>query len=153
MNLDRYEKIDGREAFRQMLDGKEVLDCTGIPYKLENDKLCYSPKVRDFIMSGFTLHDVLIRDWYVPKPFDVRQAMLDRPNEWVGKYSVQDEEKTIWYYVGFDSKNFCALRMKKRNKYGMKEPVKWNGGNVVFAIDDDLDACIPIEDVPEEAKR
>ncbi len=37
--------------------------------------------------------------------------------------------------------------MKKRNKYGMKEPVKWNGGNVVFAIDDEFRRLHPIDEV------
>ncbi|QPI66411.1 hypothetical protein IR194_07920 [Exiguobacterium sp. PBE] len=153
MNLDKYEKIDGREALKRLLAGEIVLDGLADEHFLDGTKLARIRKSGAYEIANDGLRGILERDWYIPKPFDVRQAMLDRPNEWVGKYSVQDEEKTIWYYVGFDSKNFCSLRMKKRNKYGMKEPVKWNGGNVVFAIDDDLDVCIPIEDVPEEATR
>ncbi len=47
------------------------------------------------------------QDWYIPKPFDVRQAMLERPNEWVGKYSVKTRKRQFGTTLDSTSKIFA----------------------------------------------
>lgn len=151
MDLKRYEKINGREALRRLADGEKVYGAhTNEWWQMQIDgSVTYESKTMvrtaDISLTNFGKAVCL----FVKKPFDVRQEMRDRPNEWVAKYNVETEEGDIWYYIGFDTDGFCALRMKKRNKHGMKEPVKWNGGNVVYATPEDLDACIPIDEVSE----
>ena len=148
MNLDKYEKIDGREAFKRLLDNETIFDGSGDKYFI--DKSCGKSCL--WIESGFhramvdlRFNEVLTSHWYIPKPFDVRQAMLDRPNEWVGAFEVEGN----WYKVGFDVKRMRPVRafIKSETKVNLL-----NGG--VFVIElEDLDDCIPIKDVPEEATQ
>ena len=156
MNLDRYEKIDGREALRRLAGGERIYSDCDYSYELGTEPY---PSVKRFIgndetggMSDWysanplTLHDLCGRDWYIKKPFDVRQAMLDRPNEWVAAYTNFEDK---WFKVGFDVKRMRPVRsfMDSDAKVNLQD-------TRVFVIElADLDLCIPIEDVPEEATR
>lgn len=151
MNLDRYEKIDGREALKRLLDGERIyLDC-GCSYELGKANYPSVKRFRDERDTGIydwdsqqplTLNDLCGQDWYIPKPFDVRQAMLDRPNEWVGAYKNFEGK---WFKVGFDTASMNAV----------VEQIEWDGnpfwqhGRARPSV---LNECIPIEDVPEEAR-
>ena len=148
MNLDKYEEISGLEAIKQLLDGKEVYTSKGEKYylDLEINRLCYvlGPMYGESF-SVTTVNDVLRDKWYIPKPFDVRQAMLDRPNEWVGAF----ESNGYWWKVGLDM-NFIQAVVAR---YDVSTPVDFSE-RYVNAIDGlNLKTCIPIEDVPEEATR
>lgn len=95
-----------------------------------------------------TIDRILRRDWYIPKPFDVRQAMLDRPNEWVGAFLRNDGE---WMLIGFDTHAFEATSTPFANLKLDVTPQDDYACRMLSAIY--IDKCIPIEDVPEEATR
>lgn len=144
MNMTRYEKIDGREAIKRILDGEYVFNSAGSPYSLEPDtnNLIYKlPKSGTIIHSGYKIADMLSCDWYVKKPFDVCQAMRDKPDEWVGAY--QDVNTAEIFKVGFDSKQFRAIS----TDISAKLPVDAHGAGTYVVYGDDLDRCIPIEEV------
>ena len=145
MNLDKFEKIDGREALKRLVEGEEVFTGKGSKMRLdlENHQM-----VNGYggVMSFYPVNAILAGTWYIPKPFDVRQAMLERPNEWVGAYTNFEDE---WFKVGFDTKRMRPVRsfMNSEAKVNLQD-------TRVFVIElADLDLCIPIEDVPEEATR
>lgn len=145
MNLDRYEKIDGREALRRLADGGTILDGSNHLYLLNWTNFVVRRESGAYETVNDGLKQILEKDWYIPNPFDVRQAMRDRPNEWVGKF----KEDSEWWAVGFDSTHFNVVA-KQLNKH---LPVDTTLGGMTFPSPEDLNACIPIEDVPEEATR
>lgn len=148
MNLDRYEKIDGREALRRLADGEyvfmELINET-VKLKLTEDGLRCDIAGYEDQVTYWTFNQVYTSGGlYIPKPFNVRQAMLDRPNEWVGAVDTADG---VWRKIGFDTKYFVPVQA----------PFDVVGDPVFFqferATKAALDACIPIEDVPEEETR
>ncbi|WP_214783347.1 hypothetical protein [Exiguobacterium sp. s183] len=147
MNQAKFEKIDGREALKRLLDGEKVYSCESERYRLDpNGHLYYIPNpTHHEILSFATIQDILSVNWYVPKPFDVRQTMLDRPNEWVGAFESSD----VWYKVGFDSESFKAVFAL----YDFCDSPNHRQWGVSDSYRQQLDICIPIEDVPEEATR
>ena len=149
MNLDRYEKIDGREALKRLADGEyvfmELINET-VKLKLTEDGLRCDVAGYENQVTYWTFNQIYTSGGlYIPKPFDVRQAMLDRPNEWVGAY----EFSGSWFKVGFDSNHMVAIETGFKNDV----PVMYHNefADHVEAIL--LNTCIPIEDVPEEATR
>lgn len=146
MNLDRYEKIDGREALDRMEKGEEVYDRSGIKFRKIFGEIRYMTMDGAFKATNMSMNHFLFdEDWYIPKPFDVRQAMLDRPNEWVGAF----EFEGAWYKVGFDTVQFMSVSAPINGSESVDERIY----GVTRVVRDSLDACIPIEDVPEEATR
>lgn len=145
MNLDKYEKIDGREALKLLLDGKTVLNSFNETHLLDGDRLVFIRKSGAYETVNDGLKQILETTWYVPKPFDVRQAMIDRPNEWVGAF----EFNGSWYKVGFDSNYMVAVETGFKNNVPVMYHNEFND-NVEAIL---LNTCIPIEDVPEEATR
>lgn len=150
MNLDKYEKIDGWQALERFKNGEAVYSF-------------YNNEFSEFVMAGgelyssplskhvqqrnprtMTIDAIFKRNWYIPKPFDVRQAMFDRPNEWVAAYN---DERGKWIQVGFDTVSMRPIKAY----YGYSGLVK--GATAQQATSFELDACIPIEDVPEEANQ
>ncbi|MDA5561992.1 hypothetical protein PJK55_14730 [Exiguobacterium sp. MMG028] len=146
MNLDKFEKIDGREALRRFADGEVVYGRDSGSWTLnENDKVIYHSKFGTST-AGVTLNDFIKnKNLYVKKPFDVRQAMLDRPNEWVGAF----KQGEYWFKVGFDRTEYCAVLTALT--YDVKVDVSLDKVHTVCS--DRFEKCIPIEDVPEEATR
>jgi hypothetical protein len=117
MNLDRYEKIDGREALKRLADGEyvfmELINET-VKLKLSEDGLQWDVAGCENQVTYWTFNQIYTsKGLYVPKPFDVRQAMLDRPNEWVGAY--QDEEGRRWKF-GFETESFQAVAIPLNKK-------------------------------------
>ena len=147
MNLDRYEKIDGREALRRLADGETVYGRDSAEWAInENDEVIYK-SIFGTCVSGTNLNDfVRHKHLFVKKPFDVRQAMLDRPNEWVGAF---EDRKGEWHKVGFDTESFMAIE----TSYDSTVKCEFYAYNVRQATEEEMYACIPIEDVPEEATR
>lgn len=150
MNLDRYEKIDGREALRRLADGETIYDSYGTRYEIVHKPvfdevgLYYTTKDGGNAKSRIEVSVVLSNKWYIPKPFDVRQAMLDRPNEWVGAY----EFSGSWFKVGFDSNHMVAIETGFKNDVSVMYHNEF--ADHVEAIL--LNTCIPIEDAPKEAR-
>ncbi|MGX8177473.1 hypothetical protein ACWS7L_08255 [Exiguobacterium artemiae] len=139
MDLKRYEKVTGDEALIKLLDGERIYNRKGnywtrkgegifVNYEDENGEYESTIPVIWFVDSTV--------DWYVKKPFDVRAEMLARPNEWVGAFL----SRGIWCKVRFNSEEMLAEEMTM-------------GGDTVTmrARMDELDRCIPIEDVPKGA--
>lgn len=146
MNLDRYEKIDGREALRRLVDGQRVYDNYGWYWEMSEDGIVsYVKDEKKFLseihLATFSTHKYL----YIPKPFDVRQAMIERPNKWVGAYN----DGVGWWAVGFDLDHCCVVSKQIPISY----PVDAEYAGTDFPKPEQLNICIPIEDVPEEATR
>lgn len=151
MNLDKYEKIDGGfvEAITLMRQGKKVAASNKREYVIRGNEKIYYLNRKLPIESVNSYNDFVNLTWYIPKPFDVRQAMLDRPNEWVG---VVEDSTGCWYKVGFDTENFVPVGAPIEFDGVPKFP-KFHGSECERATKGMLDACIPIEDVPEEANQ
>lgn len=146
MNQAKFEKINGREALKRLLNGEKVYSCESERYRLDpNGNLYYIPNPTHHENLSFaTIKEILSVNWYVPKPFDVRQAMFDRPNEWVAAYN---DERGKWIQVGFDTVNMRPVKAYHGYTGGVE------GANGDFPTGYELETCIPIEDVPEEATR
>ena len=144
MNLDKFEKIDGREALKRLADGQDIFSEFGSRYYLREDSnFLWLQTPNSAGTAGVSLTEFLMGDWYIPKPFDVRQAMLDRPNEWVAAYKAGAGK---WFKVGF---NTDAMKAVIEEIECDAKPF-WEYDSVRPGI---LRDCIPIEDVPEEATR
>lgn len=157
MNLDRYEKLDGFDhALRLMREGKTVAALALDPdknqclqdYKFDKEGVLIVYYAGKFNHSKLSFNRLNDRTWYIKKPFDVRQAMLDRPNEWVGAFLRNDGE---WMLIGFDTQVFEATSTPFANLKLDVKPQDDYACQMLSAIY--IDKCIPIEDVPEEAKR
>ena len=144
MNLDRYEKIDGREALKRLADGEEIFSKSGSSYFLRDESNhLWLRTTNSMGYAGISVCEMLTDSWYIPKPFDVRQAMLDRPNEWVGAYK---SGMGFWFKIGFDTDSMNAV-YEELELDGLPF---WQHNRVRPSM---LKASIPIEDVPEEATR
>lgn len=138
MDLTKYEKIDGREALDRMEKGEEVYDRSGIRFRKIFGEIRYTALDGGFRATSMSMNHFLFdEDWYIPKPFDVRQAMRDKPNQWVGLYVTDDRKK---YKVGFNPKRFTVVFTEFESE--VKPDVC---GRV--PLTSELDDCIPIEDV------
>ena len=150
MNLDKYEKIGAGKSLEVLEAGGSIFSegkQEGVDEYRVIDWVLHSKldQQAEFLRDHSDVIWFLQQDWYIKKPFDVRQAMLDRPNEWVGAYG-QDER---WMKVGFDAKRMRPVRsfMNSGAKVNLQD-------TRVFVIElADLDLCIPIEDVPKEANQ
>lgn len=146
MDLTKYEKIDGREALDRMEKGEEVYDRSGIRFRKIFGEIRYTALDGGFRATNMSMNHFLFdEDWYIPKPFDVRQAMRDKPDKWVGKY----EMNSFWYKVGFDTKNFMAVDTRLLNDV----PTSFDLGEVDHVLSAELDACIPLEDLSANVAR
>ncbi|WP_214780653.1 hypothetical protein [Exiguobacterium sp. s22] len=148
MDMTRYEKINGREALRRLLDGEEVYAESGEKYRIDPsyDRLYYVPTpMHHENLSVVNVNDVFRDDWYIKKPFDVRQAMRDKPDEWVGAFK---NDGGVWCKVGFDSRNHMAIEVILSH---IGAPFFESVG-AGYALSAELDACIPLDEVPEDAR-
>ena len=149
MDETKYEKIEGGflEALNLMDDGVTVCDHHGQEYVLNPyNGLQFADQNGEFRLTQARFNELSSRKWYKKKPFDVRQAMLERPNEWVGACDVGG----VWMKVGFDEEQMQAVEgpFDYHGKANMSASC-CVGPNWRIP----LDKCIPIEDVPEEATR
>ena len=163
MNLDRYEKIDGREALRKIADKAMIYDHEGFGYFYDSNGISYRRRPNGehkLDVFDISVANVASNEWYILKPFDVRQAMFERPNEWVGAYK---GPYGTWYKVGFDGMYMTAIFTELEHKIeathdtdGVR-PIFFDYSRYLSGRDDRtlsvLGSCIPIEDVPEEATR
>lgn len=146
MNLDRYENISGREALKRLLNDETVFNWCGDAYQIEDGLVIEKTGKGNEFCANLTLNGVIGADgWYILKPFDVRQAMLDRPNEWVGAI----ECGGYWFKIGLDMRRMNVVSTIFKNDV----PVLSHHPVVSTTFSLELDNCIPLEDVPEEAPR
>ncbi|KTR27928.1 hypothetical protein RSA11_04525 [Exiguobacterium indicum] len=146
MDMKRYEEITSEEAIKRIINKEEVFD--------KNEKRFFSLGKSNTVWvqtehshgsetssSGHTLEDLLDKKWFIKKPFDVRAEMLARPNEWVGSFKLGDK----WQMIGFSPEQMSVFGRRYQ-----KNLIEFSTFNTFIPINDELDRCIPIEDVPEE---
>lgn len=145
MDMSKFEKIDGRDALRRLLDGEAVLDGSNDRHRLDGTTLVLVRKSGVYEIVNDGLRRILEMCWYVPKPFDVRQAMRDSPNEWVGKFKDGSE----WWAVGFDQNHFNVIAKRINDHL----PVDTTLTGITFPGPEYLDACIDINEVIKVVTR
>ena len=141
MDLNRFEKIDGGfvEAITLMRQGKKVAASNKREYVIRGNEKIYYLNRKLPIESVNSYNDFVNLTWYIPKPFDVRQAMRDKPDDWVGAFGYKNE----WFVVGFNMVDFRAVAIpydayKKNEVDGLMYPGA-----------EELNSCIPIDEVPK----
>lgn len=149
MDMTRYEKITGREALKRLADGEKVIRETGSSYFVcsEGRFVCDNVVLGGPRVTDLTLDEILNEcDWYIKKPFDVRQAMRDKPDEWVAAFKTSEND---WVKVGFDTSEFTVVGLELSNDAPL------NAAHDYFKVcvyGTDLDACIPLDEVPADAR-
>ncbi len=141
MDMSRFTEIDGREVFNRLLDGLEVYSTLGNKFYMKDNKLWMDTKTSSG-MVHLTINETISRTWYVKKPFDVRKEMLERPNEWVGAFKDPNDR---WHKVGFDNKYMQSVE----TPFASTVSVNLRQGSVSTTTCEELDKCIPLEEVPE----
>ena len=153
IDLTRFEEISGREALRRLADGLSVFEKDGAEFSFDfetNETVWVRKDGKKFVGNGnaypITLDAVAGAPWYIKKPFDVRQAMRDKPDEWVGAFF--DKGSCTWRKVGFDTRNFRAVEAFITNDVVTDFYVD----QVCGAVQEELDRCIPLDEVPADAR-
>lgn len=147
MDLKRYEVVAPREAMKKLLDGERVCfvnDWGNVTtyYLNVEDRLYGETEEGDVFGVETSIDEILERDtWYVKKPFDVRAEMLARPDEWVGAFK---NDRGKWYKVGLSTIDMTATETRFFKEDNTPED------SALRCTEDELNQCIPIEDVPEE---
>ena len=147
VDLSKFEKIDGREALRRLLDGKTIYNRFGGKYLLDGTIFVFIRKSGAYETTNDGLRMILEEDWYIPKPFDVRKTLVKNPNKWVAAYLGQ--ECPHWFKVGFDiqTMSVCTLPLKENGDVGSKY-VDYPDD---ISLEEILDLCIDLNDVPTGA--
>lgn len=147
IDLKRYKAIDVEQAAILLIHGHKIFNSSGNSYHIDKHTKVVWMTAGDLMGdTNLSVQELLTGEWFTKKPFDVRQAMLDRPNEWVGAYK---DPQGNWHKVGFDIKRMVVV---ETYVCGSAE-VDYSMPDVGFLSDQHIDNCIPIEDVPEEATR
>lgn len=156
MDEAKYELIEGGflEALKIMDEDDEVVyDQYGRAYNTDNSNvLLYKDFADEWTESNLRFNLLSSKKWYKKKPFDVRQAMWDRPDEWVGKFYDDEFERTA-VKVGFDSERMTVVKAWLGFDGDVSRVIVYDNIHNYMPSPKELDRCIPIEDVPEEAKR
>ena len=137
IDSSKHQVFEGSEVVSYLLAGERIYDEDGVEYYYNGllwmceHGICKTTKT--------TFNELVNRRWYKKKPFDVRQAMRNKPDEWVGAYKKSTGE---WLKVGFSTYHQSALVAPLK----IKMPVSGHRASAatVYIIDN----CIPIEDVP-----
>lgn len=141
MDLSKYKRIYGSEVVERLLSGEHLFTEDGTEWHY--DELLWCRK-DDQCFSGDTPFNRLVNDfWYIIKPFDVREVMRERPNEWVGKFKTKEND---WIKVGFDESRFSAIGIALDSN---KKVYRCRDIHALFLSESTLDACISIEDISE----
>lgn len=149
MDMAGFEEIDGWKALECFKNGKKAFRYYGDDlheFIMVGEDLYSAPvsnQARQKTIRKMTIYALLNCAWYIKKPFDARQAMWERPDEWVAAYKNFEGK---WFKIGFDSESMNAV----------VEQLEWDGRPFwqhERARPPLFKECIPIEDVPEEATR
>lgn len=147
MDMTRYGKIDGFTALTKLAGNERIYNGDGSYFFLDSDGLqAYDAFMDTTIKSEYRVNYFINHDWYIKKPFDVRQAMRDKPDEWVAAFKTSEND---WVKVGFDTSEFTVVGLELSND----API--NATHDYFKVcvyGTDLDVCIPLEEVPADAK-
>lgn len=150
MDMKRFTEIGGREALERLTNGLDIYNNVGVKIKIDFEKLDYTWQTSDNMVyfgeevnRPITLVDLLKETWYVKKPFDVRKEMLERPDSWVGAFRGADGR---WHKVGFDTEFMTAVE----TPFVSTVKVNFDQASVAASNYEELEKCIPIEDVPKE---
>ena len=146
MDVRRMEKISGLEALKKIGEEVTIYDAEGLGYFYDPNGIFYRRHNKKFKTDNvdMLIAEIASKEWYVRKPFDIREEMLARPYEWVGAYKT---EKGTWFRVGFDMKSMVAV--KTNLPYLHVADIGDVG--ITSMTESDFDKCIPIEDVPTDA--
>lgn len=154
MDKTKFDKIEGREALRRLLDGENI-------YVDENTFVhlpIYNDLQRVDIVNGkpmseddwISITEFVEHEWFIKKPFDVRSALVNNPNKWVAVYLGQ--ECPHWFKVGFDLQAMSVVK----THYSFDVEIDDKSGKVNYLddieLEEILDLCIDIEDVPQSEK-
>lgn len=141
IDLSKFEKIDGCEALRRLANGEHIFSKVGVEYKTNaHGFLFYLDYVeKKWKTSRIAFNNLVAQGFYIPKPFDVRQAMRDKPDEWVAVF----ERGGRMYKVGFDSHYFRTIE----TRFHRDVKVDFNDAECSYVEPAVLDRCIPIENV------
>lgn len=148
IDLDDFEPIKAKEAIKRLLDGKKIFDKHGNTYYINEEMETMWYKNENTDHEDYTsLTQMLLQEWYIPKPFNVRKTLVKNPNKWVAAYLGQ--ECPHWFKVGFDlqTMSVCTLPLKEKGDVGSKY-VDYPDDVSMEAI---LDLCIDLNDVPIDA--
>lgn len=139
----KFEKIEGLEALRKIADRQMIYDADGYGYFYDANGIFYRRHNEKFVTEAVdvTVAEIASKEWYVKKPFDVRTEMLSRPDEWVGAY---ENEQGTWFKVGFDMRSMVSVK----TNLPYLRVANFGDTGVSNVAENDLDRCIPIEDVP-----
>lgn len=148
MDLNKFEKIEGREALRRLLDGENIYvdESTFVHLPIYNDLqrvdiVNGKPKSED---DWISITEFVEHEWFIKKPFDVRQAMRDKPDEWVGAFKHQG----LWHKIGFNLNQMEVVVSTLKSSALVKDCSR----NYFNSVDTSfLDSSIDLNDVPLEA--
>lgn len=151
IDLDDFELIKPKDAIERLLGGDQIFDKHGNVYYMnkETETMWYKNKNTDH--EDYTsLTQMLLQEWYVEKPFDVRKTLVKNPNKWVAVYLGQ--ECPHWFKIGFDLQAMSVVK----THYSFDVEVDDKSGKVNYLddieLEEILDLCIDIEDVPQSEK-
>lgn len=145
MNEKRFKRIETKEEVLILLgQGEHIFDntMTEFYYDKDNEAVMRCDERHVPILALLPINTFLEGSLYIKKPFDVREAMRERPGEWVGKY----EDGGTWWAVGFDERHFNVIA-KPKDKF---LPVDTSLTGITFPKPEDLDKCIPINELVKE---
>lgn len=136
-----YEPIDGREALLRIANGLEIFNSLGTRYFFDENDIFSEQKVgkpyADF--GQLPVSVVLGGTWYIRRAFNVREQLVRRPNEWVGKF----KRLGGWYVVRFDTESMRVVRSR------LSSDTAVGIGTYPKRYDDvraeDLNDCVPLE--------
>lgn len=136
-----YEPIDGREALLRIAKGLEIFNSFGTRYFFDENGIFSEQKVgkpyADF--GQLPVSVVLGGTWYIRRAFNVREQLMKRPNEWVGKF----KRLGGWYVVRFDTESMRVVRARLSSDTTVgigTHPKRYDDVRA-----EDLNECVPLE--------
>lgn len=152
IDLSKFEKIEGGfiEALQIMSKGESVFSSLQTRYVLDATRMLFYISEGRLTQSLKSYSMLSQMDWYIPKPFDVRSTLVNNPNKWVAAYLGQ--ECPHWFKIGFDLQAMSVVKAL----YSFDGDVDDKTMSVEFVedveLEEILDLCIDIEDVPQSEK-
>ena len=151
IDLDDFELIKPKESIERLLEGENIFNKNGGAYYMNSETGTIWFKNENTDHEDYTsLTQMLLQEWYVEKPFDVRKMLVKNPNKWVAAYLGQ--ECPHWFKIGFDLKAMSVVK----THYSFDVEVGNKSGKVSYLddieLEEILDLCIDIEDVPQSEK-
>lgn len=151
IDLDDFELIKPKESIERLLEGENIFNKNGGAYYMNSETGTIWFKNENTDHEDYTsLTQMLLQEWYVEKPFDVRKTLVKNPNKWVAVYLGQ--ECPHWFKIGFDLQAMSVVK----THYSFDVKVDDKSGKVNYLddieLEEILDLCIDIEDVPQSEK-